>query len=134
MEVTVKMIYDGKKGDIVNQYVTFTKVIDEQIKLYGRTKKAVQQAIQICKDSDVLKEYLESRESEVVDIMMQLYDREEIMRVHDFNVARDSGIMNVVRALKGVGLSFSEIVDKIRVQFNLSPERAKEEVEEYWEC
>lgn len=134
VEVTVKMIYDGKKGDIVNQYVTFTKVIDEQIKLYGRTKKAVQQAIQICKDSDVLKEYLESRESEVVDIMMQLYDREEIMRVHDFNVARDSGIMNVVRALKGVGLSFSEIVDKIRVQFNLSPERAKEEVEEYWEC
>ncbi|MCD8013947.1 MAG: hypothetical protein LUG99_12390 [Lachnospiraceae bacterium] len=133
VEVTVKMIYDGKKRDIVNQYITFTKVIDEQIKLYGRTKKAVQQAIQICKDADVLKEYLESRESEVVDIMMQLYDREEIMRVHDFNVARDAGIMNVVRALKDVGLSFSEIVEKIKVQFSLSPERAKEEVEEYWE-
>lgn len=71
--------------------------------------------------------------TEVVDIMMQLYDREEIMRVHDFNVARDAGIMNVVRALKDVGLSFSEIVEKIKVQFSLSPERAKEEVEEYWE-
>ncbi|MCD8021719.1 MAG: hypothetical protein LUF30_01580 [Lachnospiraceae bacterium] len=66
--------------------------------------------------------------------MMQLYDREEIMRVHDFNVARDSGIMNVVVALKGVGLSFAEIVERIMVQFGLSHDRAKKEVEEYWEC
>lgn len=35
------MIYDGKKGDIVNQYVTFTKVLDEQVKIYGRNKGAV---------------------------------------------------------------------------------------------
>ena len=34
IEVTVKMIYEGKKGDIVNQYVTFTKVLDEQVKIY----------------------------------------------------------------------------------------------------
>jgi len=28
IEVTVKMIYDGKKDDNVNQYVAFTKVLD----------------------------------------------------------------------------------------------------------
>ncbi len=32
IEVTVKMIYDGNKGDIINQYVTFTRIIDEQVK------------------------------------------------------------------------------------------------------
>lgn len=74
IEVTVKMIYDGRKGDIINQYVTFTKILNEQIKLYGRTKKAILETIRICKDKDVLKEYLESKESEVLDIMMQLYD------------------------------------------------------------
>lgn len=37
--------------------------------------------------------------------MMQLYDQEEIMRAHDRGVARDSGIMNVVVALKGIIIS-----------------------------
>ena len=38
------------------------------------------EAIRICKDRNVLKEYLSSKEKEVVDIMMLLYDEEEIMR------------------------------------------------------
>ena len=132
IEVTVKMIYDGKKGDIINQYVSFTRVLNEQVKKHGRTRDAVREAIRICKDSDVLKEYLEKRESEVVDIMMQLYDQEEIMRVHDIGVARDSGIMNVVAVLKGMGLSFVEVANKIAEQFSLTKERAESEVSEYW--
>ena len=132
IEVTVKMIYDGKKGDIINQYVSFTRVLNEQVKKHGRTRDVVREAIRICKDSDVLKEYLEKRESEVVDIMMQLYDQEEIMRVHDIGVARDSGIMNVVAVLKGMGLSFVEVANKIAEQFCLTKERAESEVSEYW--
>ena len=50
------------------------------MKLYGRSKKAIVEAIRICKDKNVLKEYLESKESEVLDIMIVLYDEEEIMR------------------------------------------------------
>ncbi|WWR16049.1 hypothetical protein V1224_00910 [Lachnospiraceae bacterium JLR.KK008] len=80
LEVKVKMIYDGKKGDIINQYVSFTQVCNAQIALYGRTQKAISETIRICKDRNVLKEYLESREKEVVDIMMVLYEEEEIMR------------------------------------------------------
>lgn len=80
IDVKVKMIYDGKEGDIINQYVIFTKVCNEQIVLHGRTQKAVLEAIRICKDRNVLREYLSSREKEVVDIMMLLYDEEEIMR------------------------------------------------------
>ena len=36
LDVKVKMIYDGKEGDIINQYVIFTKVCNEQMKKYGR--------------------------------------------------------------------------------------------------
>ena len=74
------MIYDGKEGDIINQYVIFTKVCNEQMKKYGRSRKAVTEAIRICKDRNVLSEYLSSKESEVVNIMMVLYDEEQIMR------------------------------------------------------
>jgi len=80
IDVKVKMIYDGEEGDIINQYVMFTKVCNEQIALYGKSKKAVLEAIRICKDRNVLREYLSSKEKEVVDIMMVLYDEQEVMK------------------------------------------------------
>ncbi len=80
LDVKVKMIYDGKEGDIINQYVRFTKVCNEQVSLYGRTRKAIKATIRICKDSDVLKEYLESKEQEVLDMLMELYDQEEVIK------------------------------------------------------
>ena len=76
VDVKVRMLYDGKEGDILNQYVTFTKIYNEQVKEYGRTKEAVLETIHICKNRKILKEYLESREKEVVDIMMTLFDQE----------------------------------------------------------
>lgn len=80
LDVKVKIIYDGKEGDIINQYVVFTKVCNEQVKIHGRTRKAIQETIRICKDKNVLREYLESKEQEVLDMLMELYDQEEVMR------------------------------------------------------
>ena len=80
LDLRVKMIYDGREGDIISQYVAFTKVCNEQVKVYGRTRKAIRETIRICKDKNVLKEYLESREQEVLDMLMELYDQEEVMR------------------------------------------------------
>ena len=60
----------------------FSKVYDEQRKLYRNTKQAVTETIRICKDSNVLKEYLESKEQEVVDIMMTLFDDEQILKAY----------------------------------------------------
>lgn len=53
-----------------------------KMKLYGRTKKAILETIRICKDRNVLREYLESREKKVVDIMMVLYDQEEAIQMY----------------------------------------------------
>ena len=76
VDVKVRMLYDGKEGDILNQYVTFTKIYNEQVKQQGRTREAVLKTIRICKDRKILKEYLGGREKEVVDIMMTLFDQE----------------------------------------------------------
>ncbi len=78
LDVKINMIYDGKKGDIISQYVTFTKIFDEQVKKYGLVEKAVRETIRICRDRNVLKKYLEGRESEVVDIMITLFSQEEV--------------------------------------------------------
>ena len=60
IDVKVKMIYDGKEGDIINQYVVFTKVCSKQISIHGRTRRAILEAIHICKNKNVLKLVLEN--------------------------------------------------------------------------
>ena len=60
---------------------------NEQRKKYGQTKKAVTETIRICKSRNVLKEYLENKEQEVVDIMMTLFDDEQILEAY----AKDIG-------------------------------------------
>lgn len=80
LDVHVKVLYGSEKDDIISQYVTFTKVYDEQRKKHGRIRKAVTETIRICKNKNVLKEYLEEREKEVENIMLAMYDEKEILR------------------------------------------------------
>ena len=82
IEVRAKVIYESDTEDIINQYIIFCKVFDEQRKLYGMTEQAVKETIRICKDRNILKEYLMSREVEVVTIMMSLFDDEQIMKTY----------------------------------------------------
>ena len=109
IDVRVKMIYDGKEGDIINQYVLFTKICNEQMKEHGRTRKAVMEAIRICKNRDVLREYLSNRESEVVSIMMVLYDEEEIMRSYVESERHDEKIETAKRLLQMQKLTNDDI-------------------------
>lgn len=80
VDARVRVIYDGQPGDIINQYVAFTRVANDQIKKYGRTQKAAQETIRICVNEDVLADYLKEKEVEVMDIMTALFDEEEVTR------------------------------------------------------
>ena len=89
LDVKVKVLYGTDEDDVVSQYVMFTKVYDEQRKIHGRTLAAIQKTLRICKDKNILREYLENREKEVVDIMMTLFDEEQIMKNHDADLTRE---------------------------------------------
>lgn len=79
LDAKVKVLYGSDEGDIISQYVAFTKVYDEQRKLHGRTRRTVTETIRICKDKNVLREYLSEREKEVENIMLAMYDEKEIL-------------------------------------------------------
>lgn len=72
IEVKANVIYERDTDDIINQYIIFCKVFNEQTKQYGMAQKAVTETIYICKDRNVLREYLLEREKEVVTIIMKL--------------------------------------------------------------
>ncbi|MBO4351530.1 MAG: hypothetical protein J6A01_11380 [Proteobacteria bacterium] len=80
IEVKTRVIYAGKKGDIIYQYITFCNVLDQQVKLYGKSRKALQETIRICKCKAILDEYLKTREKELMNIMTALFDQEEVTR------------------------------------------------------
>ena len=100
IDVRVKIIRDGKKGDIINQHVVFTQVLNEQVKIYGKTLKALEETFRICKERDVLREYLESREKEILDIMITLFDHETIqdIYIHDVLTEREEQVRGELEA------------------------------------
>jgi hypothetical protein len=91
VEVKAKLIYyEPKREDILNQYIIFCKVFDDQRKKYGLTTEAVEETIRICKDRNVLREYLESKEKEVITIMMDLFNKEQIMKMYTEGIKREA--------------------------------------------
>ena len=54
------------------------------------TQKAVTKTIRICKDRNILKQYLSSKEVEVVTIMMSLFDDEQIMRTYTKDIEKET--------------------------------------------
>ena len=139
LDIKVKMIYGDNEDDIIGQYVLFTKVYDEQRNLYGRTQKAIEETIRICKERNVLKEYLENREGEVVTMMMTLFDHEQIMKNHDASIRREErekaneqAIASIVRIYKKVNGSMLDAVESVVSDYGYSEEDATAIVQKYW--
>jgi len=115
IEIRAKVIYESATEDIINQYIIFCKVFDEQKKLYGMTEQTVKETIRICKDRNILKEYLISREKEVVTIMMSLFDDEQIMRTYLKDAANTAAYeadrATAERMIKKGQMSLEDIAD-----------------------
>ena len=111
IEVKAKVIYESDTDDIINQYIIFCKVFNEQTKKHGMTQKAVTETIRICKDRNVLKEYLLDREKEVVTIMMSLFDEEQIMKSFIRSERHDEARETAERLIKKGKMSLEDIAD-----------------------
>ena len=83
VDVRAKILYGGDTRDIIGQYVRYCKVLDQQVRIYGRVKKAVVETLRICREENVLEEYLMTREKEVGDIMITLFSQERIQKIYE---------------------------------------------------
>ncbi len=96
IDAKVKVIYLHDSDDIINQYIGFCRVFNEQVALYGRTLTAAKEIIRICRDRNLLEEYLSEREKEVEDIMLTLFDQEYVLDLERDSIraaALEEGIM-----------------------------------------
>ena len=113
IEIKAKVIYESDKDNIINEYIVFCKVFNEQIKEHGMTKQAVTETIRICKDRNILKQYLSSKEVEVVTIMMSLFDDEQIMRTYEKDLKRETERETAERMIRKGKMTLEEIADYI---------------------
>ena len=77
------------------------------------TKQAVTETIRICKDRNILKQYLSSKEVEVVTIMMSLFDDEQIMKTYLKDFEKETERKTAERMIKKGKMTLEEIADYI---------------------
>ena len=131
VDAEVKVLYQENEKDIVGQYIIFSKVYNEQRKRYGVTKQAIMETIRICKNRNVLKEYLENKEQEVVDMMMTLFDDEQILKAYVKDIeestarktAKEIARETAIQLIKKGKMSLEEIAECVP---SLSIEELKE--------
>ena len=90
IEAKVKIIYLRDSDDIISQYIGFCRIFNEQVALYGRSLNAAKETIRICRDKNLLKEYLSERAKEVEGIMLTLFDQEQVWNVERENIRSEA--------------------------------------------
>ena len=92
-DAEAEVITTREKG-IIHEYIMFVKIYTEQCRVCKTKAEAITETLRICKDEDILKEYLESRESEVYSMLDVLFDQqyqEEAMRKDSFREGKEEG-------------------------------------------
>jgi len=147
VEVEVKVLRSMGTRSIVDQYIRFCEIADGQRKQYGYTVRAVEETLRQCAEEGVLMPFLAARESEVRDIMMTLFDQEQITRIREYNLVREAheggvreghragrregqregleeGLHAMVLTLRDFSLSKAAAAQKLVERFGLPPQTA----------
>ncbi len=89
-EIEIKVLKNTSAGNIVDQYIRFCEISDEQRKQYGYTMKAVEETLRICCEDNILMPFLASRQKEVQDIMVTLFNQERVTEIHEYNLMKEA--------------------------------------------
>ena len=109
------MIYLDDSNSIINQHIKFCIVLDDQIKIYGKEIKAVEETIRICKKTDILAEYLKSREVEVKNIMHTLFDQERINELNRKEAAEKAATNSIRKMIKNLKLTAEAAMEALEI-------------------
>lgn len=143
VEVEVKVLREDHSGSILDQYIDFCEICNEQVKRYGRTQQAIDETIRLCLGHGILAPFLGSRQKEVLDIMTQLFDQEKVWEIEKHNIVKNAklegkkegeekGIQALVTTLKSLSIGKDVAAQTLVDKFGLPPSIAQEKVQKYW--
>ncbi len=92
-------------------------------------QEAVEQAVNVCIEKDILKDFLLEQKSEVIAMSIYEYNEEYVRKIlfeDGMEKERLQGIRVLVETCKEVGLTKEETLVKLEEKYNLSKESADE--------
>ena len=118
-EVEIKVLKNTGAGNIVDQYIRFCEISDEQRKQYGYTMKAVEETLRICCEENILMPFLASGQKEVQDIMVTLFNQERVTEIHEYNLVKDAkreGRIETAKSLMdALNLSVEQVLTALKI-------------------
>lgn len=89
-ELKVRVLRGNGAGGVLDQYIAFCKIHDEQVTLYGRTEEAAKEIMRACLEQNVLVPFIQEHEKEVSSIMTRLFSEEKLQEIHDINLRKEA--------------------------------------------
>ena len=120
---------------VLGEYSRFIEITREQ----GDDKSELEKAVKVCISKDILKDYLERKSSEVINMLMVEYDYDTDIKVQRKEAMEEgikegirTGISVLVSACRDFGKSKNETRDCLIRKYSLSDKEADEYMEEFW--
>lgn len=135
IDLKTRVIFsDENRKDIIGQYIAFCGILKEQIRQHqDDTKTAIQNAIRICIETNILGEYLGQHKKEVEECMFAAISQEDLIRDMVDN-ARDEGkIEATIKTLRKFGITGDALVENLVTDFDLTKHEAQEKIQMYTE-
>ena len=131
-ELLAKVIYLKNGSGIVQEYIRFSQIFDEQmakLKTDQDRTKAIQEVFRICEKEKILTEYLQQHRGEVEKIMMTMVSPEYIERAEK----KTDRIREAIESLREFGVSEDKIKEHLVRKFNITPGYAQNGLDADWE-
>ena len=117
-ELLAKVIYVKNGSGILEEYIRFSQIFDEQMSKYkDEEEKAIQEIIRICTEKNILKDYLDSHRGEVEKIMRSIVSPEYIERA----AQRSAAIREAIIVMRTLEQSEEDIKDYLIKRFSITP-------------
>ncbi len=150
VELTVRVLKRNNQNDIIDQYVRFCEIANEQRKEHGRTEEAVSETIEQCMEEGVLAPFLSSRKKEIESIMMTVFSQDKAMEMwgmelfqqgEEVGIAKgidkgiaqeqEEGITALISSLYEFNIGKDKIAEKLIEKYHLSAPEANKKIEQY---
>ena len=121
-DFTAQVICGDYKGGIIEEYIGFCRVFDEQRNLYPDDRSfGIAETVRICKERGYLVNYLDEHFAEVEKIMLLAYEPRNVRAAQE----RSSNIYAAIHAYKKMGADNARIRKEISEDFEITPTYAQ---------
>ena len=128
----------------LKEYVIFVDAVRKGLSAGAPLEQSLSHAVDSCIDNDILKDILIKQKVEVIQMILETYDKElhdKTLRREGYEdgyneglaAAKETGIRQFISTLQELQLSHENVLKKLHEKYELSQEESEIYMKKYWE-